>query len=286
MSLSVSSTSVVDLRVAPVDEVLDRVERSLQVRLDRGSVVRKRRSVGARTDRDTWVRIERRVLARIGGQGWNGTEQAAVLEGVAQPAWHSGVSWRDAEEPAMWRADETGLLPGEPVKPGGVLTQDPDLPDVWWEGLNASLNALAAQHTTRVATPDTVTITQAHVTEVIRNLFPDAPDATVQQWVPAHADLNWANVTGPEFCLFDWEDWGLAPRGLDSASLWSQSLGVPDVAARVRAERSADLECRDGMVMMLFACSKLAGPYAHPEDPRVEPARRAADRLMDELRAR
>ncbi|WP_075029131.1 hypothetical protein [Streptomyces mirabilis] len=28
---------------------------------------------------------------------------------------------------------------------------------------------------------------------------------------------NEANVTAPEFCLFDWEDWGLAPRGLDAA---------------------------------------------------------------------
>ncbi|MCT2589805.1 hypothetical protein LHJ74_07735 [Streptomyces sp. N2-109] len=286
MSLSVSSASAVDLRVEPVDEVLGRVERSLQVRLDGGSVVRKRRSVGARTDRDTWVRIERRLLGRIGGQGWNGTEQAAVLKGVAQPVWYAGLSWREAERPVMWRADETGLLPGEPVKPGGVLVADPHVPDAWWEGLNASLDALAAQHTARVATPDTVPVTQGHVTEVIRSTFPEASDTAVERWVPAHADVNWANVTGPQFCLFDWEDWGMAPRGLDSASLWAQSLGVPEVASRVRAERRADLESRDGMVMMLFACSKIAGPYAHPEDPRLEPARREAARLMDVLQTR
>lgn len=286
MSLPNPSTAAVDLRIEPVDEVLDRVERCLQVHLDRDSVVRKRRSVGARTDRDTWVRIERRMPGRIGAQGWNGAEQAAFLKGVAQPVWYSGLSWRGEDEPAMWRADETGLLPGEPVQPGGVPTKDPHLPDAWWEGLNASLEALAIQHTTRVATPDTVTITQTHVTELIHGAFPGAPDTSVGQWVPAHADLNWANVTAPQFCLFDWEDWGMAPRGLDSASLWAQSLGVPELAARVRAERRDDMSSRDGMVMTLFACSKIAGPYAHPEDPRLAPARRAATRLIEELQAR
>ncbi|MBM4796055.1 hypothetical protein HXP44_29470 [Streptomyces sioyaensis] len=96
-----SSPSVVDLRAEPVDEVLDRVERSLDVRLERGSVVRKRRSVGARTDRGTWVRLERRPLARVDGQGWNGMEAAAALEGAAVPRWLAGVAWRDASGEAM-----------------------------------------------------------------------------------------------------------------------------------------------------------------------------------------
>jgi hypothetical protein len=96
-----SAPSAVDLRAEPVDEVLDRVERSLDVRLERGNVVRKRRSVGARTDRGTWVRLERRPLARVDGQGWNGTEAAAALEGVAMPQWLAGVAWRDASGEAM-----------------------------------------------------------------------------------------------------------------------------------------------------------------------------------------
>nr|WSX78339.1 hypothetical protein OH826_33555 [Streptomyces sp. NBC_00899] len=285
MALSLSSTRAADLRVAAADEVLDRVERALQVRLDRENVVRKRRTIGARTDRGTWVRIERRAFGRIGAQGWNGAECAALLEGVAQPAWCAAVSWRDADDAVMWRADESELLPGEPTKPGGVLTQDPGLTDEWWAGLNASLDALAGAHTTRVATPDTVTIPQAHVDEVIRAAFPSVLDTAVERWVPAHADLNWANVTSPEFCLFDWEDWGMAPRGLDSASLWAQSLGVPVLADRVRRERGDDLDSRDGKVMALFVCAKIAGPYAHPEDPRLEPARRAAERLVEELQA-
>nr|WP_303713682.1 hypothetical protein [Kutzneria buriramensis]WKX12548.1 hypothetical protein Q4V64_35505 [Kutzneria buriramensis] len=68
MTLSVSTGQTIDLRVQPVDEVLDRVERSLQVRLLPDTLVRKRRSVGARTVRDTWVRIERRLLDKIPDQ--------------------------------------------------------------------------------------------------------------------------------------------------------------------------------------------------------------------------
>jgi len=284
MRLSVSAARAGDLRVEPVDEVLDRVERSLQVSLERGTIVRKRRSVGGRTDRETWVRIERRDLDKIGGQGWNGTECAAVLDGIAKPAWFAGMVWRDQSEAVMWRADETDLLPAKPIGTS-VLAADPEMPETWWQALNSSLDELAARRTTRLATPDTVTITQAVVTESIRSVFPCDVDTTVEEWVPAHGDLNWANMTGPIFCLFDWEDWGNAPRGLDSASLWVSSLAVPALADRVRRERRHDFESRDGKLMTLFACSKILGPDAHPEDPRLEPARRMAEQVMGELQA-
>lgn len=274
----------VDLRVEPVDKVLDCAETSLRTHLERGTVVRKRRSVGARTDRGTWVRVERRGLDRIGPQGWDGTECAARLDGVAQPEWHGSVVWRDPDEQAMWRADETDLLPAPPIGTA-VLSEDPGLPDEWWAELSASLDALMGQVTRRIATPDTVTITQAVVTESIRSVFPDDFGTTVEDWVPAHADLNWANMTAPTFCLFDWEDWGNAPRGLDSASLWASSLAVPALADRVRQERRRDFESRDGKLMTLFAASKILGPHAHPEDPRIEPARLVAEETVAELQS-
>ncbi|MFJ2774679.1 hypothetical protein [Streptomyces sp. NPDC087300] len=285
MTLSASSARAVDLRVEPVDSVLDHVERSLQVELDRDTVVRKRRSVGARTDRRTWIRIERRGLDKIGVQGWNGTECAARLEGIAQPLWRGCVVWPDADEPVMWRADETELLPSAPVG-NAILSEDPELQDTWWQAFNASLDALAAQDTRRIATPDTTTITQALVTEAIRSVSPtDGFGTTVERWAPAHADLNWANMTAPTFSLFDWEDWGNAPRGLDSASLWGSSLAVPALADRVRHERRHDFESRDGKLMTLFACSKILGPDAHPQDPRLGPARRMAEQVIAELQA-
>lgn len=274
----------VDLRKEPVEAVLDRVERSLGVRLSREAVVRKRRSLGARTDRNTWVRIERRGLDRVGVQGGDGTASAEALRGIAKPAWLTGVAWRDDTEPVMWRADETEMLPAVPVS-SSVVAEDPQLPEEWWNALSASLDALAAQHTNRIATPDTETLTQDLVRGTIHSVFPGV-DAAVAEWRPAHADFNWANITAPVFCVFDWEDWGMAPRGLDAASLWGASLAVPALADRVRSERREDLESRDGMLMTLFVAAKILGPYADPEDPRLVPARKMAEQLLQELQAR
>ncbi|MFE4023237.1 hypothetical protein ACFXPZ_38570 [Streptomyces sp. NPDC059101] len=271
----------VDLRKEPVEAVLDRVERSLGVHLDRDTAVRKRRSVGARTDRSTWVRVERRGLDRIGAQGGDGTASAAALHGIAKPAWLAGVAWRDEADPVMWLADETGLLPGTPVS-SAVAAEDPQLSEEWWASLSASLDALAAQSTNRIATPDTETLTQELVTATIHSVFPGV-DTAVTDWCPAHADLNWANVTSPVFCAFDWEDWGMAPRGLDAASLWGASLAVPALADRVRSERRNDLESRDGKLMTLFVAAKILGPYADPEDPRLVPTRKTAEQVLQEL---
>ncbi|MEV6976928.1 hypothetical protein [Kitasatospora sp. NPDC093806] len=282
MVLSEADGRVVDLRKAPVDHVLDRVEQRLGTGLDRAGLVRKRRSIGVRTDRDTWVRVERRPWTRAREQGWAGTETAAVLTGVAMPRWVGSAAWRDTGEGAIWRVDETSLLPAPPVGTA-VLATGPELSDSWWKALNASLDALAAQPTGRVATPDTEPITQQLVDHVIRTAFPAAMNTRVISWSPAHADLNWANVTGPEFCVFDWEDWGTAPHGLDSASLLAASLAVPALADRVRRERRADLESRDGMVMRLFVLAKIAGSHAHPDDPRVVPARVEAEQLIHAL---
>lgn len=252
------------------------------MQLLRDTVVCKRRSVGARTDRGTWVRVERRSFDRIGAQGWNGTEAAAVLHGVSMPKWYAGLAWRERDEPVMWRADEMVLVTAPPVGQAALVIEDPQLSDGWWATLNASLDALAAQRTHRLATPDTETATQELVTGTIRAVFPEV-DATVDEWTPAHADLTWANVTGPEFCIIDWEDWGMAPRGLDAATLWGNSLAVPALAQRVWAERRPDLESRSGRLMALFFCAKVVGPHAHPQDPRLEPAREEAARLIAEL---
>lgn len=114
-------------------------------------------------------------------------------------------------------------------------------------------------------------------------MFPAVTDTTVEKWVPAHGDLTWANVMGPEFCLIDWEDWGMAPRGLDAATLWGNALAVPALAHRVYRERRADMESRDGKLMALFFLSKIVGPHAYQDDPLLMPARREAARIVNDL---
>ncbi|BFO20347.1 hypothetical protein SHKM778_67350 [Streptomyces sp. KM77-8] len=61
------------------------------------------------------------------------------------------------------------------------------------------------------------------------------------------------------------------------------SLAVPSLADRVRQERRRDFASRDGKLMTLFVCSKIFGPGAHPEDPRLGPARRIAEQIVAEL---
>ncbi|MGW0858102.1 hypothetical protein [Streptomyces sp. NPDC002690] len=283
MNGSLPVAAQVDLRRQPVEDVLERVEEALHVRLDRQALVRKRRSLGGRTDRATWVRIERRGFERIGPQGWNGTEAAAVLQGVAMPEWYQGLAWREPGEPVMWRADELELIPSPSVGRGALVLEDPGLPDAWWGALNASLDALASQQTPRIATPDMVTITQERVTQTLGAVFPGVVDTRIERWTPAHADLTWANVMGPAFSLIDWEDWGMAPRGLDAATLWGNALAVPGLADRVQQERRADFQSRDGKLMSLFFLSKIVGPYAYEEDPLLAPARKEAERLVAEL---
>ncbi len=271
-----------DLRRTPVEDVLNRVECALQTRLVRGHAVRKRRSIGARTDRDTWVRIEVRRPEKIDGQGWNGTECAALLHGIAKPAWYAGTSWHDPGRGMMWRADETSLVAQAPIKPGGILTVDPHLPEAWWATLDASLTTLAAAPTTRLATPDTEPVTQERLTATIERVFPGRLDTHLAEWTTAHADLNWANLTGPQCWLLDWEDWGRAPRGLDAANLWVNSLAVPALAHRVRHHRQADLESRSGKLAALFYCAQIIA-VSDDSDPLLAPATGEAASLLEEL---
>ncbi|MEY8040095.1 hypothetical protein AB8O55_11875 [Saccharopolyspora cebuensis] len=273
-----------DLRKEPIEELMCRVEGALGVRLDRDTARTKRRSVGARSDRGTWVRIEARPLVTMSAQGQagNGMEAAALLHGIAKPEWYRALSWHNPADGLAWRADEVELVTADPVQ-RGPLRDDVFPADAWWAALNDSMNALAGQHTTRVATPDTEVITQKLVTREIERAFPGRVDSTITEpWTPAHADLNWSNLTGPEFWILDWEDHGMAPRGLDSANLWASSLTVPELAERVYRERRADLETRPGKVMALFCAAKLLNDSSVPAYLR-EIATREADKLVDGL---
>jgi hypothetical protein len=272
-----------DLRVQLPTDVLDRVEHDLGARLDRDALVRKRRSVGTTTDRATWVRIEIRTTDRAHGQGFDGLQAAGALTGIAKPAWHASCAWDDPAHGWMWRADEIDLVTARPIKPGGTLAAAPDLSDTWWSTLNASLDAISAAETDRIATLHCVPMTQARLTDAVVTVFGNLIDTTVTEWAAAHADLSWANLTAPECWLLDWEDWGLAPRGLDAAMLWSNSLAVPQLATRIQQERRADLESTTGLLVQLFFCAEvLAVPPEHA-GPLTEPARREADRLLVSL---
>lgn len=274
-----------DLRRIEIDDALRQVEAALQVRLDPDGQVRKRRSLGAATDRGTWIRVELRGLEKCDGQGW-GVEAAHVLDGVAKPAWHAGFSWLDTARQVMWRADETDLVADSPIRGGGVLATDPQLPPDWWATFDRSLDALAAYRTVRQATIDTEPMTQQRLTSMIEDVFPGQVDTTIDEWTTAHADLGWANLTSPNCFLLDWEDWGACPRGTDPAKLWASSLAIPALADQVRRHRRADLDSRTGRLMALFYCSQIIAAGPEGTSPLIGPAKHEAARALDQLSAR
>lgn len=55
---------------------------------------------------------------------------------------------------------------------------------------------------------------------------------------------------------------------------------------RTRPQPAAgDLESRDGKLMTLFVAAKILGPFADPDDPRLETARDTAERVVKALQA-
>ncbi len=219
----------------------------------------------------------------LAGQG-GGVEGAACLPAVvAKPAWYQGLSWQAREHGLLWRADETELVAASPIKPGGVLDTDPGLTEAWWATMSRSLGALGAHSTIRVATPHTVPVCQRRVTATIEGVFASRVETMVTEWTAAHADVAWANVTAPECWLLDWEDWGMAPRGWDAATLWGNSLAVPELAARVQWEYQADLGSRSGLLSQLFFCAEIIAAGDRYAGPLAGPAHREATRLISSL---
>ncbi|RFS86774.1 hypothetical protein D0T12_00300 [Actinomadura spongiicola] len=101
-------------------------------------------------------------------------------------------------------------------------------------------------------------ISQDYVHRTIPRYLGDTGiDTTVDHWTLAHGDLHWANLTGPELAIIDWEGIGPAPRGFDAAHLHAYTLGVPEVAARVRDVFADVLETREGRLAELTVAAIL-----------------------------
>jgi hypothetical protein len=184
----------------------------------------------------------------------------------------------------VWRADETELVTAAPVRAGGTLIVAPESPEAWWQAMGRSLAALTAAVPTRVATVDSIPITQSRITDTIRSAFGDTACTDVSVWGGVHADLNWSNVTAPELSILDWEDYGRGPVGLDHAGLWAASLAVPTVVRRIETEFAEVLATPTGRVCQLFF---LAGLLTVPVDYAGvlrEPAEAAARALLSNSR--
>jgi thiamine kinase-like enzyme len=96
-------------------------------------------------------------------------------------------------------------------------------------------------------------------------------------WVTAHGDLHYANICGPDFCLLDWEGWGLAPAAYDAATLYSYSLLVPATADRVHDELAHLLDTPAGRYAQLAVITELLHTTRYGVNLElVQPLRRRA----------
>jgi hypothetical protein len=270
------------LRGEHLDDVFAEVEKALGLRLDHSGIAygTQGATIGLPTKAGTWVRVAWSAPDLVHRQAWTGGETAAAIVGVNKPRLYRSYRWIDEDRSVVWRADEVELVTSNAVHPAGVIDQDPELPATWWENLKSSLAALAEFSTRRVG------MAQEHLTRRINQVFEeDGLDTEVEEWTTAHADLHWGNVTAPDCYLLDWEDWGLAPRGLDAATLWGHSLGVPAVAETIQELFVDDLGTRSGRLAQLLFCSNVIRINSSKPSPSplLDPARREADRLLTTL---
>lgn len=259
---------------------MDYVERTLNVRLDRTGATRGSASVGAATNRRSWIRLERASIDDVGRRGWGGIEAVAALPGIAAPEWINSLTWRGEEPGVLWRADEVKCVEQVPVEAGASLARDPGLTSTWWKTWTESMDTLGAGRSTRIAVARRQSVTADHVARVIEAVWPRRINTRVLEWTCAHGEMTWRKLTGPECWILGWDGYGVAPRGLDAATLWSNSLGVPEVAARIWRERAADLESPTGELMALFCLARILGSPRAPRHPLYELANAEAAHLL------
>jgi hypothetical protein len=271
-----------DLSTVPLDDVLDRVEQRLGRQLKRqdGHYSKYNGTVGFPTDAGTWVRLAWRRSEKINTQAWSGFEAAGAIEGVPRPKWSAAAIWSDTPRGVVWRADEMTRVDDPALSATGDITTDPDLPDQWWTDLRSALTNLAGHSTDRVC------LSQAHLSARIHEVYGNEIDTTITDWACAHGDLGYANLCGPRLTIIDWESWGMGPVGWDAACLWSASLTVPTLAARVLTVFDDVLSTRTGRLSRLLLCANTARAFRRTgkQAPLTETMAAVAESLIGDLR--
>jgi hypothetical protein len=203
-------------------------------------------SIGARVrqgDSVRWLRVYPQWDTEAERQGW---AASAAIPGVSKPMWY-GCHDFEHKRKAM-RADLLSIAPSPAVTSELILTESPVLNAMWFVDLRQSVEALAAWPTGRGSEE-----------RFARSLdyYMGVSPGSVERFVTSHTDMFWCNVTAPEFCLLDWDCWGLAPLGYGPAKLYCSALLVPDVAAEVYKTFRDQLDTDDGRISLVLAASLL-----------------------------
>lgn len=228
------------------------------------------RTVGVRVTNEygdaMWLRVVGEPADHPSEIFWDGNQTATTLLGpIRRPEVRQVVDY--AEPDYRFRAELATLVAEPACSRTPVATTMPTVDDGWWSLLRTWLANLEQVNTDRLA------VTPEQLARRLHSWDTDLP-VDVARWLPAHADLHWANLTAPGCWLLDWEGWGLAPAGFDAASLYMHSMGVPKLAEQVQSVFAEALGTRDGVLAQLYVASRmksrgdLDGPATPPAAAR------------------
>ncbi|UUV32334.1 aminoglycoside phosphotransferase [Amycolatopsis roodepoortensis] len=213
------------------------------------------RTVGARIDTSDgpcWLRVTSEHAHWAGTDSWTGTSDATgeAFARVPKPELTDVREWQIGEQRV--RAEVMTYVPDAAIADDMVLRNRVDLPPSWWTALADGLSAVAqVRDTKRVIIGDDV------LRHRLLAAFGVDIDLDRLEWSCAHGDLHWGNLTAPSLWMLDWEHWGWAPRGYDTAVLYCASILQPDAADQVRAHFADQLDSYSGRVAQLAAVTKL-----------------------------
>ncbi|MFY4719102.1 hypothetical protein [Streptomyces sp. LaBMicrA B280] len=200
------------------------------------------RTIGSRTADGHWLRVHCGEAAKTPTTRNEGIALAEerVSDKVPRPHLHDLYRWDGGEY--IFEAELIDYIAHPVISPETPdLTADPRLPDSWWATLRESLDALST------AEPPRETIRQSWADRVFPEFLGITAPAITER-VTGHADLQWANLTHAPLVILDWERWGAVPVGYDPAMLYVNSLRVPAVAERIRAEFTHVLDTPAGRI--------------------------------------
>ncbi|MFE1785514.1 hypothetical protein ACFW9F_23800 [Streptomyces sp. NPDC059506] len=213
-----------------------------------------------------WLRLLRLPADKAHGRLWDGTAAAAAsFPTVHRPALHAVHDLPVDDAGRVCRAELSAFITAPVLSPGPVLRTPLDLPDTWWKALRADLDTVAATPTDRTA------VRRQWIDRAVPR-YTGAPAPHIGEWTTAHGDLHWANLTGPDLCLLDWEGHGTAPAGYDAALLHAYTLLQPDTAHRARAVFADILDTPTGRAAQLVVAADLLQAASRGDHPELVPA--------------
>ncbi|MFD8915034.1 hypothetical protein [Streptomyces sp. NPDC059575] len=213
------------------------------------------------TGQSAWLRLTSAPADKATGKLWEGTAAAEHALGDLGGRRPALLGLHDTtDDDTAYRAELSARVDAPVLSATPELRQDLGLPDDWWSDLADTLDKLAVS-----PTDDRIAVRTQYMERAIPQ-FVGTPAPAAPHWTTAHADLHWANLTGPDLRILDWEGWGSAPAGFDAAMLYAYSLTHPATAARVHAAFPI-LGSRDALAAEATVCAMLLQTVDRGDNP-------------------